>query len=54
MGKTLLKLSGPHINNGLKAIKESPVKDLIEKVEFFEFRNIEEPLEEDQRDFLRK
>ena len=25
-GRSLLKLSGPHFNNGIKAIKESPVK----------------------------
>jgi hypothetical protein len=48
-GKSLLKLSGPHINNGIKAIKKSPVKELIEQIELLEFENIEEILDEHQQ-----
>ena len=53
-GRSLLKLSGPHFNNGIKAIKESPVKELIKKIEFLEFDNIEELLRNTNKKFLRK
>ena len=53
-GRSLLKLSGPHINNGIQAIKESPVKELIENIEFLEFDNIEELLEEHQQEVFKE
>jgi hypothetical protein len=54
MGRSLLRLSGPHINTGIIAIKESPVKELLENIELLEFENIEELLEEHQQEVFKE